>query len=158
MLKHTHMAFSLMVGASTLRWFPPLSMSETFLFASGLVIGALIPDIDHPKSTLGRWMPLLSKLISIGFGHRGFSHSFLFLGLIFLLLPWVPNMMFWGGVIGIVTHLIGDMMTHKGIRILYPYQRFFRLPVTFKTGGMVEHLLFPVFCFVAVVQGFKMWL
>lgn len=49
-----------------------------FMTASG-VIGALIPDICHTKSKIGRRLPILSAVISSVFGHRTFTHSLLFL-------------------------------------------------------------------------------
>jgi len=47
---------------------------------------ALLPDIDHPTSTLGRRIYPISKLISSIFGHRGLTHSLIALfGVIYLL-------------------------------------------------------------------------
>ena len=39
------------------------------------VAGPLSPDIDHPKSWVGRRMKLISIPISKLFGHRGITHS-----------------------------------------------------------------------------------
>ncbi len=50
-------------------------------YAAGL-IGALIPDICHTHSKIGRRLPVLSKVVSTLFGHRTFTHSLLFLLLI----------------------------------------------------------------------------
>ncbi len=41
------------------------------------VLGALIPDIDHPKSMIGKLFPFISNPLERKFGHRTFTHSFL---------------------------------------------------------------------------------
>ncbi|VEB43121.1 Inner membrane protein ydjM [Chromobacterium violaceum] len=51
-------------------------MMAVLLLAGGLA-GSLLPDIDHPKSWLGRRIPFLSRPISYLFGHRGITHSLL---------------------------------------------------------------------------------
>ena len=47
---------------------------------SGILIGSsiwgsLLPDIDHPESTFGKKVPVISKLISATGGHRGVTHA-----------------------------------------------------------------------------------
>lgn len=56
------------------------------LWSSGAV-GALIPDICHTQSKIGRRFPILSKAVSSVFGHRTFTHSLLFLLIMFLSQP-----------------------------------------------------------------------
>ena len=41
-------------------------------------LGAALPDIDHPKSHLGRRFRFTSKVVNKAFGHRTFTHSLLF--------------------------------------------------------------------------------
>ncbi len=56
------------------------------------IVGALLPDICHTGSKIGRKFKLLSKLISMLFGHRTFTHSLLFLVIIATLLnSFIPN-------------------------------------------------------------------
>ena len=39
-------------------------------------LGSLIPDADHPRSKVGRWLPGISHFFySFCGGHRGFTHS-----------------------------------------------------------------------------------
>src|SRR5690242_13202124 len=61
------------------------SVGQEALFFGSLVLGALIPDIDHTGSSIGRKIPLIDNIISSVFGHRSFTHSLLFLFLTFLL-------------------------------------------------------------------------
>jgi inner membrane protein len=108
-------------------------------------VGALVPDIDHPKSQLGRMLPQVSMAVAKIFGHRGITHSFFAL---------VGFMIFgfaygeaWGGFvgalcIGYLSHLLADAMTHSGIPLLWPLKIKCRLPyIHFKTGGAVEYVL-----------------
>lgn len=48
--------------------------------------GALLPDICHGGSKIGRKLPILSKIVNLLFGHRTFTHSLLFLVIVGMLL------------------------------------------------------------------------
>ncbi|NBV83479.1 hypothetical protein EBR57_05085 [bacterium] len=39
------------------------------------MFGSILPDIDHPTSTIGRLVPWISKPIERRFGHRSITHS-----------------------------------------------------------------------------------
>lgn len=52
---------------------------DPYLLTGTSIIGALIPDICHQGSTLGRKIPLLSWGINKTFGHRTITHSLIFL-------------------------------------------------------------------------------
>ena len=92
---------------------------------SGAVVGGLLPDIDHPKSFTGRMILPLSDIIKEAVGHRTLTHSLLFAfiaGLIFS----VYNIGFGAGVcIGILSHIILDLLTPKttGVAFLYPFHK-----------------------------------
>ena len=64
------------------------------------VLGALIPDTD----------------IKLGIGHRGFTHSLHFLLISFI----VPEL-----GMGVLSHIILDMMTPMGVRLFWPYKADF---------------------------------
>ncbi len=114
-------------------------------------LGSLIPDADHPRSKVGRWLPGISHFFySFCGGHRGFTHSALLV---------IPMMFFTGWlldqhndqlglatagafqdsvygmgylamlafVFGFLSHLIGDAMTTEGLRILWPLKTKIRL-------------------------------
>ncbi len=45
-----------------------------------------------------------------------------------------------GFIVGIISHLIADYFTKRGIPILYPFSKtYFRFLVTFKTGSLIEY-------------------
>ncbi len=47
-------------------------------------LGSLAPDLDSPKSSLGRNIWPVSATVKSLVGHRGFTHSLLASGLVFL--------------------------------------------------------------------------
>lgn len=87
----------------------PVQVNDINFFISA-TIGALLPDIDHPKSLFGSGMKVISNRIT----HRGITHSLVFavvsgfFGLIFS----VPVAI--GLFIGTFSHLILDMIDVNG--------------------------------------------
>ncbi|MGE6487536.1 metal-dependent hydrolase [Paenisporosarcina sp. NPDC076898] len=132
------------------------SYDPVLLVGAG-VIGALLPDICHGGSKIGRTFPLISKLINVIFGHRSFTHSLLFLLIISLLLKsFVTNEAVTEGIlIGMVSHLVLDMMTRNGIKLLFPFKIRVRFPLTTRTGGTVESLVFAALSVLTVYFGYE---
>ncbi|KXH81925.1 metal-dependent hydrolase [Sporosarcina sp. HYO08] len=123
------------------------------------VAGALLPDICHSGSTIGRKLPLLSKLVNKLFGHRTFTHSLLFLVTVaFLLNMYVPNESLRGGfLVGMASHYLLDMATKNGIQLLYPIRFTVRFPLTAKTGGAVETVVFAVLSLFSFYMGYLLF-
>ncbi|AOZ89355.1 hypothetical protein BK049_12050 [Bacillus xiamenensis] len=122
--------------------------------------GALIPDLCHTKSKIGRKFPLLSTLISSVFGHRTFTHSLLFLLIIyFIATTYIPNdSLSTGLLVGMASHLILDAGTVNGIKFLFPATIKVRLPFYVKTGSPGEQVVLAaltiVTCYyIAVICG-----
>ncbi|MEI4790192.1 metal-dependent hydrolase [Bacillus sp. FJAT-53060] len=122
--------------------------------------GALIPDLCHTKSKIGRKFPLLSTLISSVFGHRTFTHSLLFLLIIyFVATTYIPNdSLSIGLLVGMASHLILDAGTVNGIKFLFPATIKVRLPFYVKTGSTGEQVVLAaltiVTCYyIAVICG-----
>ena len=120
---------------------------DSVVILSAAVTGSVVPDICHTKSYIGRRLPIISFIFSIIFGHRSFTHSLLFLLLNFMILDIiaVPTVFIVSYAVGILSHLILDMMTKKGVSLFYPLKKRISLPIYFKTGGIVDYLLFFVF-------------
>lgn len=116
------------------------------------VLGGALPDIDHPRSWLGRRLSLIAVPLAALIGHRGLSHSLLAvvgLGLLWeklrldavlaasampsagLLLPLLT---------GYLSHVLADALTPAGVPLLWPWRRRFGAPLV-RTGGVVEWLL-----------------
>ncbi|SER68954.1 metal-dependent hydrolase [Psychrobacillus sp. OK032] len=136
--------------------FAQVSNYDTVLLVGAGVVGALIPDICHGGSKIGRTLPLLSKIISSIFGHRSFTHSLLFLFLMGILLnSFVTNESIVVGIlVGMASHYILDMATKNGIKLLYPIKVTVRFPITTKTGGAVEDVVFAALSLLTVYFGY----
>lgn len=111
----------------------------------GGYIGGLLPDIDHPKSRLGRIFFPIAWVINKLFGHRGATHSLLALILVSILIL-IPTFSMTGMVaflyaqfaigisVGFASHLLLDMSTVSGIPLLYPFIRKSFNVANLKTG------------------------
>ncbi|MDN3448702.1 metal-dependent hydrolase [Planococcus sp. APC 3906] len=125
------------------------------LLCSG-TIGALLPDICHGGSKIGRSFPVLSKIVNVLFGHRTFTHSLLFLVLMGILFNaiGVGEAISAGFLVGMVSHLILDMATKNGIKLLFPLKVTIRFPITATTGGTAEYLVFSGLSVLVVYFGY----
>ncbi|MEK4404371.1 MULTISPECIES: metal-dependent hydrolase [unclassified Sporosarcina] len=121
------------------------------------IIGALLPDICHSGSKIGRKFKLLSKLINMLFGHRTFTHSLLFLVIIATLLnAFIPNEAVKAGLLaGMVSHYILDMATKNGIKLLFPLSMTVRFPLTTRTGSKVESIVFSLLSLLSFYFGYE---
>ena len=117
-----------------------------FLF----LLAALLPDIDHPGSMLGKKLWPLSSMLCLFFGHRGLLHS-IFVPLAFLFFGWYFGF-FWIGLAfagGYMSHLLADMLTLSGVK---PFGIGPRIRGFMRTGGLLESLFFLLLLF------FLLWL
>jgi len=73
MIAITHLFFSLLIGLLTYHFFN----LNPVAFILIVLISGIFPDIDHPKSKIGRKLKILSYPINFIFGHRGLFHSLL---------------------------------------------------------------------------------
>lgn len=127
------------------------SYDPTTLIISGAV-GGLLPDICHSGSKIGRKLPVVSRIVNIIFGHRTFTHS-----LLFLLIIWILSETFltnesitYGLLTGMVSHFILDAATKSGIKLLYPASLTVRFPITTRTGGAIEHIVLALLTLVTL--------
>ncbi|HYD32412.1 MAG TPA: metal-dependent hydrolase [Azospirillaceae bacterium] len=103
--------------------------------------GSLLPDIDHPKSWVGRRLPMISHPVSAIFGHRGITHSLLAVAGCVAALRWEG----WGWHalplwVGYLSHLMADALTPAGVPFLWPWRRTFGLRLV-RTGSFLEWLV-----------------
>lgn len=142
---HTHLAFGAVAGAAVITYFPQLPIEQTILYSTGLLFGSLLPDIDHPNSKISRAVPVLGDAIAKTTGHRTFFHSLLFLILLSLLYQTsIPTDLVTGLLVGVISHILGDMLTVKGVHLFYPIRKPIRSPLTFATGGIAEQIIFII--------------
>jgi inner membrane protein len=125
------------------------------------VAAAWLPDIDNPRSTLGNGLNrlknptlnLLSRPVSWALrttsfvllrtvGHRTMTHSLvgvlLFSLLVFLFLGRFPNLTI-ALLAGYASHVLADALNTRGVPLLWPMGKLFRLlPGGVRSGGVVE--------------------
>lgn len=117
-----------------------------------LIVGSLLPDIDHPRSFLSR-QPYLFKRTSRGVSnfvtHRGIVHSLLAV-LIAAAVVWVIAMFYhWETLavacffLGFVSHLSADSLNPTGIKWLQPFNKA-KVKDGIRTGSATEKLFFSL--------------
>lgn len=131
------------------------------LIMCGTLIGSLIPDIDSPRSKIGRKVPVPSHLIGFFIGHRTLFHSLVipaFLSILTYILKEMesaslfPVLFLVGSIdLGYILHIILDSLTKEGVPLLYPFSdRYFGLKLV-REGGIIDYLLgFILFAFTAL--------
>ncbi len=156
MLSRTH----ILIGVSTL-WglavIPDaLTRDNVALLAGVATFGALLPDLDAVESKIKslsikgvRPFAPFADMANQVWGHRGFLHSPLALGLLGLVLipsiwwlDWQVPFALW---LGYGSHLMADACTRTGIPGVPFTKRIFLLPKRWRilTGSSAEELLFP---------------
>jgi inner membrane protein len=139
MMFRTHFVIGLLVGLLLLGFLKPVS---PVVFMFGFVLASVLPDIDYPKSKVGRRVRPVSSLFHILFGHRGFLHTvYPSLLLFFVLLMFKQQILAVAVVFGYILHLLLDSMTVDGVKFFWPLW-----PAHFKwrlrTGGLMDIVIF----------------
>ncbi|EIT86655.1 hypothetical protein A374_03754 [Fictibacillus macauensis ZFHKF-1] len=119
-----------------------LPLDREVVFYSTALFGSMLPDLCHPGSWIGKKTKVLSKLVSKTFGHRTITHSWLFILCVYWLASYAPasyeQVVSYGLISGVVSHLFLDACTARGIQLLYPLPLRFRFPLYTKTGSKAE--------------------
>ena len=101
--------------------------SPYFLFFTAFF--ALLPDIDHTSSILGKPFYPLSRYLDLKFGHRTITHSLICYICLIGLVKTIETITNRGNTIthifiwAYASHLILDMLTIKGIPLFYPFKK-----------------------------------
>lgn len=110
------------------------------------LIGSLLPDIDTPKSILGSKVPPISIIINKLCGHRNITHSIMMWLLLFAPIKFLfeeidryPFLIYYGLLVGILSHIFLDMLTTRGVPVFVKSPRISLTPM--KTGGAGEILV-----------------
>ncbi len=146
MLFYTHIAFAILLGLYVIDFIP---ITDITLFFSSLIVFTLVPDIDQTKSIIGKRLKPLSGILSF-FGHRGFTHSVLFVVLVYLILSHFSMLIAFAAVLAILSHLILDALTPKGIMPLYPLK--YKIKGPFRTNSIIEKMVFIVICAMIIAK------
>jgi inner membrane protein len=144
----------------------PLVLSKV-VYYSAVGFGALLPDIDNARSTMGRRLGPISKQIQHLAGHRTIFHSLLGLAIGSLLaigleqlvsylfslrdvtlstgLVNASHLVFIGVLFGSIIHIASDALTIGGVPLFWPSHKRFGFPPDsrsrFRTGTWPETLI-----------------
>ncbi len=139
----THIVFTSLMFLIFWGLFEKLDVEKLTFFVFFL-FGGLFPDIDTRNSKIGKYLPLgwFTK-------HRGYFHSILLAAPLSLTIEFF--LMGYGLAFfsGYLSHLILDMLNHKGIAIFYPLSKQ-RIRGPLKTSGIFEEILF-LFLTIALI-------
>jgi len=150
---HDIIAFASLLSLAI--YHPPneLNIATACIAIVGSVVGSLIPDMDQASNRLWDLLPagnILGKFLrKLMLQHRTISHSILGIYLFYQILNFVipklfnPNFVNFQIVvisimIGIISHVLADMLTKEGVPLLFP--------IPFKIG-------IPPFEFLRITSG-----
>ncbi|OGC04427.1 hypothetical protein A2276_08655 [candidate division WOR-1 bacterium RIFOXYA12_FULL_43_27] len=139
MLAPTHSVFGVFLTLIILALFGvKLSLHWTIMLFA--ILGALLPDADHPASIIGRFLYPISSRIERRFGHRTVTHSLIgwmsatisasvliaFVSLIPLISRWgwsdLPVRWAAAFSIGYFSHIVLDMFNKRGSQLFWPQE------------------------------------
>lgn len=145
----SHIALGV-IGGLSLGYLTPVSELKNYytIVLPLIALGSVMPDIDEPRSFIGRKLPGVSHLISLTFTHRGFTH-FLICPLLIAIIAGLflneARFYVYALAFGMFMHQVGDMLTKSGIPYyFFPFKgRAVLLPkvLRFYTGGVIERII-----------------
>lgn len=119
----------------------------------GIILGSTLPDIDYPFSYMGQMFPRFSNWIYKKFGHRSITHS-IYWSLLLGILSFVETN-FLTLFIGYTSHVLLDLFTYTGVKLLYPLNISFTLfegiVETGKKKDKILAVLFAILCILALL-------
>lgn len=145
------------------------------VYYSAVALGALWPDIDNARSTLGQKLGIISRSIQKYAGHRTFFHSLLGLavgGVVMVglenVVSWLlalkgfyfpahflisSHIVIWSMLLGCIFHIAADGLTEGGVPLFWPQRKRYGFPPDyhwrFRTGTWPEHVI--VWSFIILV-------
>lgn len=135
MMYYTHLAFGFLTAVSLMNLF---NTGNRYIFLSLVLVGSLLPDLDHPDSKFGKKAGILSKIIESVFGHRGLMHTFYIAAAIALLIYYIFRPAYGIAIfLGYMSHLVIDGFTKQGINFLHPLSKL-HLSGFVETGSVIE--------------------
>jgi inner membrane protein len=117
---------------------------STAMFVAAGALGGLLPDVDHPQSSINQKLPFI-RLFTFWLPHRTLTHSVFAIALMMFTGLWFAG--FYGAAMGAgyALHVAADMLTRSGVPFLCPFSdfRWHLLPrgLRLTTGGMVEQVI-----------------
>ncbi|WP_051330891.1 metal-dependent hydrolase [Aneurinibacillus terranovensis] len=123
----------------------------------GIVIGGvagLLPDIDQPRTKIGKWLRPVSYLVHRKFQHRTFTHSLLFTAAMYVILksysPGIARIV----AVAMASHIIGDMVTGR-VMLLWPYRQWIGIRIPRGMYGLMDKGIRLVLIAAAIWYGWE---
>lgn len=136
MLAITHVIFGILFGLLAKPYIP----GDALIYYTFVIIGSILPDIDHEGSTINRVLPL-TKWFSRLFKHRGIFHTVFPAIALFFIVGYISTTLVAAAlVIGYVAHLVSDGLTLAGVDIFHPISQL-RIQGFIRTGGIAEAVI-----------------
>lgn len=107
--------------------FADVNIYEHFDTMAVVWIAAILPDIDHTRSLIGKAAYPLAQWLSRHYGHRTITHSIFFYLAVVVLIKGIDNLFHVHYALPVAlalgSHLIFDMCTRQGIPLFYPFSK-----------------------------------
>jgi inner membrane protein len=144
----THIPFGLLTAEFACSSFE-YEMDGTALALAA--IGSLLPDIDHPRSTMGYlfYFTGIPHFLERKLGHRTITHSWIFL--LACLVLFAPIWIGWGLLyylsawFGVLSHILIDMANIPGVPLFWPHRARWVFPASedyrINVGSLAEFVL-----------------
>lgn len=138
----THLASGLALATIA----PEISLPVT----AGLAIGAILPDIDKSSSLIGRYIPVIPKILK----HRTVTHNLWFCAALWFFSPPLA--------LGCLLHILLDMCNPDGIPLFWPVKHKFHIPLISRfarSGGWFDNVLggalwmYNIYAFISISIG-----
>ena len=154
MMAPTHIAFGVFSVTGLFSLFS-ISLHRDLPALGATILGSVLPDIDSPKSSVGRLLPFVAVPIERRWGHRTVTHCLLMVGALgAVCLPlcfWQPTL-YAALLMGYLSHLVADCATKSGVPLFYPQPSSCVLPgnsrYRVRTGSLAERIVFIVLLFL----------
>jgi inner membrane protein len=113
-----------------------------WLLLTAIYLGSLLPDLDHPGSTIGRRFLFISIPLSGLFGHRQITHSLWPFVVTLWVFSYEPMTMpiILACMIGYFSHILADFFSDSGIPLFWPFQMRVGIRLC-SSGGIVEPII-----------------
>lgn len=158
MLGKQHLTYGIVTGTCLASQFTDKPVEAVLLWSS-CILGSVFPDIDLPSSTIGKRFPGISNIFNNMFGHRGFLHTPLFLVLLWWAFYFLVGFFslsyhgFWiliGFSFGYICHLIQDIMTNNGIKVLWPITKKSLHLTNQKSSAKIHYIITAGLCLLSI--------
>ena len=158
-MAHTHILFALLFVLLPSKFLPYHPSPEVLAAA---IISSLLPDLDHPKSMLGRILLPVSLLLNATVGHRTITHSLIGFSIAIVLAYFITATfrlaagIYIAFIVGYTSHILADMLNDAGVALMYPFEkrRYSILPRRWgiRTESQGEHAIAAVLAVLVASQ------